>query len=197
MKAHQATSATAEARPPAEVRDVFETMTTLYTKGLERLAEIQKKGIDVAAQQTAELSDIWKTVSKTGPTASSFFLFDLAYNSFEQLAITQKGAIDLIVEQNRAITGLMKERGTTAGKATEGLASLLRQTVDRSIEAQKKVLDYSAAQTKAAVNTFKHQYGVAGTPVEKATDSFQHGLDVLIETQKELLDLATRPFKAA
>jgi hypothetical protein len=196
MKGNPTSSHPSDNKPAADARETVESMTSVYTKGVERLAEVQKKAIDIAAQHSAEVIEQWKSLTRNGPIASNHFLFDLAASSLEQLAITQKGVIDLVVEQNRALTGILKERGSNAGKVTEGFTSLMQQTVDRSVDAQKKLLDYTSTTTKAAFDVMKH-YGMAGSPAEKAADSFQHGVDTLIETQKEMLDLAAKPFKAA
>ena len=35
--------------------DVIESMTELYTSGIERLAEVQKKGLEIAVKHNAEV----------------------------------------------------------------------------------------------------------------------------------------------
>ena len=178
----------------AEKTEVAETIATLYTKGVERLAEVQKKGIDLAVRQNAELLDACKKFAQVVPGAPGLFMLDLAANAFERYADTQKGAIDLVLEQSHALAGLVKERAASVSKATEGAAAIVQQTVEHSVAEQKKALDNSAAQTKAAFETAKQQFGLAGTPAEAAAESFQRGVDGLIEAQKELLDIAARPF---
>lgn len=178
----------------AKKPDVVESVVTLYTKGVERLAEVQKKSIDLAAQQNTEMIKSWKKFADLVPGASGLFMLDLATNAFERFADTQKGAIDLVVEQSHALVGLAKERTAAAAKANEGAVSLVQEMVERSVTTQKKALDNSAAQTKSAFETAKQQFGLAGTPAEAAADSFQRGVNTLVESQKELLDIAAKPF---
>ncbi len=177
----------------AEKSEVVESVTTLYTKGVERLAEIQKKSIDLAAQQNAELINTWKKFAEIAPGGPGFFMLDLAANGFERLAETQKGAIDLVVEQSHALAGLAKERTV---KTKEGAVSFVQEMVERSVTTQKRALDSSAAQSKEAFETAKKHFGLKGTPAEAAADSFQRGVDTLVETQKQILDIAAKPFNA-
>jgi flagellin-specific chaperone FliS len=48
----------------AEKTEVVETVATLYTNGVERLAEVQKKAIDLAVKHNAELLDAWKKMAR-------------------------------------------------------------------------------------------------------------------------------------
>lgn len=174
--------------------EIVDTIATLYTNGVERLAEVQKKGIDLAVKQNAELLNAWKKVAQAVPGVAGLFMLDLASNAFERYADTQKGAIDLVLEQSHALAGQVKERAASAKEAFEGAPALVKQTVDQSVAAQKKALDYSAAQTKAAFASAREQFGLAGTPAQAAAETFQRGVDSLIESQKELLDIAAKPF---
>jgi hypothetical protein len=178
----------------AEKTEVVETIATLYTNGVERLAEVQKIGIDLAAKQNAELLDAWKKIARVFPGAPGLVMLDLVSNAFDRYADTQKGAIDLVLEQSHALAKLAKERASSTANATEGAGAIVKQTVDRAVEAQKNALDYSVAQTKVAFETAKQQFGMTGTPAGAAAESFQRGVDGLIEAQKELLDIAARPF---
>lgn len=180
----------------AEKTAVVETVTTLYTNGIERLAEVQKKGIEVAVKQNVELLDVWKNLAKSIPGAPGLFLLDLASNSFGQYAETQKNAIDLVVAQSQALAGTVTEHTTSVAKATEAAAAIVQQNVEHTVEAQKKALDQSAVQTKAAFNNARKQFGLAGTPTKEAAESFERGVDSLIESQKELLDIAAKPFSS-
>jgi hypothetical protein len=178
----------------AEQTEVVETIATLYTNGVERLAEVQKKGIDLAVKHNAELLDAWKKIAKVFPGAPGLVMLDLASNAFDRYADTQKGAIDLVLEQSHALASLVKERAASTANATEGAAAIVKQTVDRAVAAQKNALEHSVAQTKVAFETAKQQFGMTGTPAGAAAESFQRGVDGLIEAQKELLDIAAKPF---
>jgi hypothetical protein len=175
----------------ANKNEVVETFIPLYTKNVERLAELQKKSLDIAAEQNAELIDACKKASKYLPETPGLFLFDLVGQAFERFVETQKGAIDLAVEQSHVVAGLAKERGSSATKVAEGVTALFQQSVEHSVAAQKKALDYYAEQHKSACETAKKQFHIANNP---AADAFQNGIDALIQTQKTMLDIVSKPF---
>ncbi len=198
MNPTKRTPGEAEMPPTAEKVekvDLFESAAELYTKGVERLAEVQKKGIEYAAQQGTDLIAAWKKAVPVVPAVPGAFLLDVTANAFERFAETEKGVIDLIVEQTRAMANLAKDRTSSVSKATQGAVAVVQQTMERSVAAQKKALDFSAAQSKATFDTAKQQFGLAGTPAEALADSLQHGVDTFVETQKELLDIAAKPFQ--
>lgn len=173
-----------------------ESIARLYTKSVERIAEVQKKGIDLAVKQNAELLEACKKVAETLPGAPGLFMLDIAANAFQRYADTQKSAIDLVLEQSHALAGLARERAASTATATEGASAAVKQTVEKSVETQKKALEFSAAQSKAAFESAKKQLGLSG-PAEQVAESFQRGVDGLLATQKELLDIAAKPFSVA
>jgi hypothetical protein len=178
----------------AENTEVVETIGNLYSKSVERIAELQKKGIDMAMEQNAEVLNACKKMSQTVPGFSSLFMLDSAATAFARYADTQKGAIDLVLEQSHALTGMVKESAYATVKIGSGATAVLLSTVEQTVIAQKKALDDSAAQGKAAFEKAKQYFGLTGTPAEQVAESFQHGVDSLIATQKELLDIAAKPF---
>jgi hypothetical protein len=176
----------------AEKNEVIETLIPLYTKNVERLAELQKKSLEIAAEQNAELMEAYKKALRLVPEAPGLFLFDLVGQTFERFVETQKGAIELAVEQSQAVAGLARERGASATKVAEGVTALFKQSVEHSVAAQKKALDSYAEQHKTACEAAKQQFRTANNP---AAEAFQSGIDSLIETQKTMLDFASKPFK--
>src|SRR5690348_8095045 len=82
--------------------EILDSITDIYTNGVQRLADVQKKSLDVAVKQNAELLETWKKFAQTIPGGGGMFMVDLAYNAFERFAETQKGVIDLVLEQNNA-----------------------------------------------------------------------------------------------
>ena len=88
--------------------DAIESMTELYTSGIERLAEMQKKGLEIAVKHNAEVTKHLEEVHACRRRAS--LMLDLATTAFERFAETQKGAIDLMVEQTHTFAKLVKER---------------------------------------------------------------------------------------
>jgi hypothetical protein len=170
--------------------DVIESITELYTNGIERLAEVQKKGLEVAVAHNAEVASAWKKFALPIP---GVLMLDLATTAFEQFATTQKGAIDLVVEQTHTFSKLVKERSVKATDTLDEGKKRAKEAIEHSVAAQKTALDYTAKQTKAAFETAKQQLGYAGTPAGTAAESIERGMDIVLEAQKELLDLVAEP----
>jgi hypothetical protein len=165
--------------------DVVESMMELYTSGIHRLAEIQKKGLEIALQQNSEVAGNWKKFKLASPAV---LMLDLATNTFERFADTQKGAIDLVVQQTDTFAKLVKERKVKTTDTVEEGKKRAKEAIEHSVAAQKTALDYTAKQAKAVFETAKQQLGYAGTPAGAAADSMQRGMEVVVEAQKELLD---------
>ena len=173
--------------------EAVENFIPLYTKNVARLAELQKKSLEMAGEQNAEFIDTCKKVFHFVPETPGLFLLDLLGQALERVVETQKGAIDVAVEQSQAIANLAQERSGSAAKVAEGVTALFQQTVEQSVAAQKKALDYYSQQHKTAYETAKRQFRISNLVAE----AFQSGLDVLIETQKTMLDVASTPLKRA
>jgi hypothetical protein len=173
-----------------EKLDVLESVAQLYTSGIERLAESQKKGLELAVQYNTEWVNTWKKHTLAPP---GLLMLDLASTAFERFADTQKGSIDLIVEQSHAIADLVKERKLKASDTLEEAKARAQEAIEHSVAVQRTAIDYAAKQAKAVFETAKQQLGYAGTPVEMAADTMQRGMDVVVEAQKELLDTMTEP----
>jgi hypothetical protein len=170
--------------------DVIESMTELYTNGIERLAEVQKKGLEIAVKHNAEVASTWKKFTLPMP---GVLMLDLATTAFERFAETQKGAIDIMVEQTHTFAKLVKERKVTATDTVEEGKKRAKEAIEHSVAAQKTALDYTAKQAKAAFETAKQQLGYAGTPAGTVAESMERGMDIVLEAQKELLDLVAEP----
>jgi hypothetical protein len=168
----------------------IESLTELYTSGIERLAEIQKKGLELALQHSTDVVTAYK---KFIPVAPGVVMLDLVNTAFERFAETQKGAIDLVVEQTHTFATLAKERKIKATDNAEQGKQRAKEAIEHSVAAQKTALDFTAKQAKVAFDTAKQQLGYAGTPVGAAADSMQQGMEVLVKTQKELLDVLAAP----
>lgn len=173
---------------PVEKNEVVESFVPLYTKSMERIAELQKNSLDIAIQQSSEMIHAWRKVLPPG--TPGLFMFDMMAQMFERYIDTQKGTIDLAIEQGHAAAGLVKDRGGYASKVGEGMTGLFQRSIDHTIAAQKKALDSFAEQNKAVYEAAKRQLRFSSNP---ATEAFQTGLDTLIETQKTMLDIASKP----
>jgi hypothetical protein len=180
-------------RTAAEGAEVAGNFIPLYTKNVQRVADLQKKSLEVAAEQNAELIENYKKALSFIPEGPASFWFDLVGQTFDRFVEVQKENIDLAVEQTHVLTELGRERGALAAKFVDGGAGLFQQTVEHSVAAQKKNLEFCAAQQKAAYETAKKQFRVANPFAE----AVQSGMDLFVETQKTVLDFASRPVKHA
>src|ERR1700733_9267051 len=109
--------------------DFSEYVGNLVTSGSGRIAEAQKKALDLAVRQNTELVDLWKKTAKQLPGVPGLFLLDLEKSGFERFAEAQRTVIDLMVEQSLAIADLLKERTTETAKATDTAVKFTRQGV--------------------------------------------------------------------
>jgi hypothetical protein len=175
-----------------EKSDVVEAAVRIYATGVDRLAEAQKKSIDLATEHNAEMVKTWKKLAAGAP---GLFMVDLATTAFDRFAETQKGMIDLVVEQTHTLTGLVKERKVQVDKVIDDNVARAQEAIDQSVAAQKTVLDYTTRHTKAAFESAKKQFGYAGTPAGAAADSVQRGIEVVVDAQKELLEVMKAPLK--
>src|SRR6266700_1348933 len=135
--------------------DFVETAVQVYTTGVERLAEAQKKSVDLAIEHNAEMMRMWKKQSAAVP---GLFMLDLATTAFDRFAETHKAMIDLVVEQTHTLTGLVKERKVKAGKIMDDNVARAQEALDQSVAAQKTVLDHTTKHTKAAFESAKKQF---------------------------------------
>src|SRR5258708_21676392 len=113
--------------------DVIESMTEIYTSGIERIAEIQKKGLEMAVRQNAEVVSAWKKFSLAAPAV---LMLDFANTAFERFADTQKGTIDLMVEQTHTFVKLVKERKVKATDTFEEGKKRSKEAIEHSTAAQ-------------------------------------------------------------
>ena len=177
----------------AETVDALENFVPLYMKGVEVIAELQKKSLEIAAQQNAEWAAAGKkALGRFIPPAQVDPVFDLAAQAFDTILEGQKDAIDLALEQNQTVAAFAKDGVESLSRLTSGLTELFQKSVEYSVAVQKKGLAFAAEQNKAVYETAKRQFGVSGSPVE----CFQRSLDALMETQKKVLDIAAQPLKA-
>jgi ABC-type transporter Mla subunit MlaD len=121
---------------------------SLFLKGVERAAELQKKSLDAAAEQNAEAIASYKK----GPHVVSALpnVFELAGKAFEGFIEAQKSVIDQVVQQTAALVETAKEGSNSAQKVAEVFTKNIEQSIERTIELQKKALDLAAQQAKSS-----------------------------------------------
>ena len=124
---------------------------SLFLKGVERAAELQKKSLDFAVQQNAELMASYKKGAEVVPTLPS--VLELAGKAFEGFIEAQKSVIDQVTQQTAALVDTAKESGSSAQKVAGAFTKNIEQAIERSIDLQKKALELVAQQTKESSST--------------------------------------------
>lgn len=126
----------------------------LFVNGLEQAAQIQKKALEAAEQQTAEAIEAYKKATRT---ATSPGLFDVALEAFDYYVQTQKKVIDQIVEQTAAMIVTAKLNSDSSSKVAADFTKIIQQSIERAITVQKYSLDLAAQQAKAvAEHSLEH-----------------------------------------
>jgi hypothetical protein len=120
---------------------------SLFIKGVERAAELQKKSLDDAARQNAETIAAFKKGPQSVPSAPA--LYDLAGQAFEGYIETQKSVIDQIVKQTAALVESAKDSGKSAQKVAADFTKTVQQSIEHVVEVQKKALDLVTQEAKA------------------------------------------------
>lgn len=125
----------------------------LFMKGIERAAELQKKALEAAKQQTDDAI----TESKKAIQPSVAGMFDVVQQGFERYVEAQKGVIDLVVQQTAAMVETTKQSGSSAQKVVEDFTKSVQQSVERAVEIEKKALGLATHSAKAASGAPKHK----------------------------------------
>jgi len=188
------TSKSSKKVAPAAAPEFVDAITPLVLGSVERIAELQKKTLDLAAEQTAEFIGAWKKAFSYSPVPTPAFVWDIAGQAVQTAIDTQKSAIDLVVDQTKSVTGIAKVRADAYSQIVDGVTSTVKKSVERSVEAQKKVLEFASEQNNAAFAAAKKQLGAAAEPATVIVDTFQRGAEAVIETQKSILNIASQPF---
>jgi hypothetical protein len=123
---------------------------SLFLKGVERAAELQKKSLDTAAQLNAEAIATYKKSPQVVPALPN--VFDLAAKAFEGYVDAQKNVIDQMVKQTTAMIETAQVSGNSAQTVAEAFAKNIEQSIGRTVELQKQALDMVAHQVKATTS---------------------------------------------
>jgi len=177
--------------------EFVDTFSPLVLNSVEHVADLQKKTLDSGAEQAAEWIGSWKKAFSYFPVTPPAFLFDVAGQAVQTAVETQKSAIDLMVEQTNAASGIAKVRGEAYSKIADGVTTTIQKSVERSLEAQKTILEFAGEQNTAVLESTKKQLGAAVGPAAAIVDTFQRGAHAVIEAQKSFLNIASQSFAAA
>ena len=120
---------------------------SLFIRGVERAAELQKKSLDDAARLNAEAIAVYKKGSQSLPSAPG--VYDLAGQAFEGYIEAQKSMIDHMVKQTASLVESAKDSGDSAQKVAADFTKTIQQSIERTVEVQKKALDLFTQEAKA------------------------------------------------
>ena len=93
-----------------------DTYLPLYEKGVEQLAELQKKSLEVVARQNTEWTGALKKALRFVPDSPAAFWIDAAGRTFEKYVDLQKEFIEHVVEQSHAVADFNREYSEPAPK---------------------------------------------------------------------------------
>lgn len=130
-------------------------LANLFMKGVERAAEMQKKALEAATQQTSEAIAASKKTMHAMPSSPG--MFDMVQQGFERYVEAQKNVIDLVVQQTAAMVETTKQSGSSAQKVVENFTRSIQQSVDRAVEIEKKALGLAAHSVMAGSGATKHK----------------------------------------
>ena len=176
----------------ASVTEFVDAFTPLYLNGVEQVAELQKKSLELAAEQTSAWMGAWQKVFSSFPVPAPAVVFEMTEQAVQTYVETCKSAIDLAVEQSQSVVKIGQERAEAYTKIAGEATASLRTSVERSVAAQKKVLEFAAQQNKAICETAKKQLAPVGGPAVQVVETFQQGAETLFEAQKSFLDASTK-----
>jgi hypothetical protein len=176
--------------------EFVDTFSPLVLNSMAQVADLQKKSLDSAAEQTSEWIGAWKKAFSYFPATLPAFVFDFAGQAVQTAIATQKDAIDMVLEQTKAVSGIAKVRAEAYSKIAEGVTTTIQKSVAHSVDAQKRVLEFASEQNKAIFESTKKQLGAAAGPATVIVDRFERGANAVIEAQKSFLNIASQPFVA-
>jgi hypothetical protein len=181
---------TAKTAPEPEARGPA-MLAHLSHKTIEKFVEIQKVTLDLAVQQSATVTRMFKqglSMAGLNPVAA---LFDLGQGGVAALAESQKGILDLAVQQSAQATSAYIEQ---ADMLTGKLAESAREMGDRLVEAQRAMFDFAAKQNAVLIDMLSNPAGQAtAAPMQMLVDTYRQGMEMLMKMQRQLLDVASKP----
>jgi cysteine synthase len=166
-----------------KVRAAARIVAEAFRAGRLGPGEAQKITLDLAAQQSTEVTDSIRRAFRLPAGAPGMFMFDIAGQMVARYVDTQKSLLDLIVEQSSAMLETTRDRGDSGSRIAGNMANALQDSVDRAVTAQMMMLDLAAQQTREVTEAVKQQTGISGTPAAAAADSVQMGMDILVDAQ--------------
>lgn len=186
MKETARTSRTPAPDESAKVLEMRDNFATHYIKGVERLADIQKRSIDFALQHNQEAIALWKQATDKLPWVPRVPVLEQTAAAVERMAETQKWAIDLMVEQTRAAADLFKDRAGSWKKTTDAMLTFAQDSFNRTVGAQKDAAEAVMSHGKATYEKAREHFEFPGS--HAVAETFQRGVGSVLEAQKAVLE---------
>jgi hypothetical protein len=100
--------------------DVYQTSIDLFRTGMERSIEVQKRVLDIAAQQNADALGWWRSILGNLPNAE--LMFDFAQQTVEQFFEMQKRTLDIVGQQSAGMAESARTQGERIAQAAGRVA---------------------------------------------------------------------------
>jgi hypothetical protein len=126
---------------------------SLFVKGVQRVAEIQKQALEHAVRQNAEIVDAYRKAARSIPTVAS--RVELVEEALNQFVKAQESVTNQVVEQTLVLVKTVQEHSDAAAKVTMAFTGLIQDSIQHAIEMEKAVLDSVKRRGKAVAGTKK------------------------------------------
>src|SRR5271169_5288492 len=117
--------------PEAKSERIDETypqdFASLFVKGVQRVAEIQKQAIEIAARQNAEIVDAYRKAARSVPTVAG--RVELVEEALNQFIKAQESVTNQVVEQTLGLIKTVKEHSDAASKVTIAFTGLIPESI--------------------------------------------------------------------
>jgi hypothetical protein len=181
-----------------EVADVVDStaasFATLMHRGIERLANLQTKVLDLVGWQTADINVTMRQLRQSinSPDFSGGSFLDFTGQAVEGWIAAQKNVLDRMVEQSADAVEASTRCGHNATNSLASLREFAQKAVAHAVETQMAMLDFAVKQNEAVSEVIQKQANGAGTLVAEAAQSLESGMATLIDANREFLDTASQ-----
>src|ERR1700694_3436828 len=109
--------------------DAYKTGIDLFRRGMERNIEVQKQVLDAAAQQNAEVFDMWKSMYGILPGAEP--MLTLTEQTVETLIDLRRGFLDILEGESDEVAGSAKKQADRTERAAQEMTEEARAHRER------------------------------------------------------------------
>jgi hypothetical protein len=109
--------------------DAYKTSIDLFRRGMERNIEVQKQVLDAAAQQNAEIFDLWKSMYGSLPGAEP--MLTLTEQTVETLIDLRRSFLDILEGESDEVAGSAGKQADRTERATQEMTEAARAHRER------------------------------------------------------------------